>query len=248
MFSNNPKPSFKQMKKINHYRYLQLIIVIIGFSNSLLAQKTGKFEEKINFSNADHTLAYYVPKTYDADKSYPLVIALHGCNGNGISFRNSLISVANTLDAIVVGPDFMGEQMHGNKGKIIISAIDKTINQYGYKVNEDQVYLLGYSCNGLETYKHGWGGMYPFAGIIPFNAWIPSTTEGFNFDSKTPTCACSGTKDGSYSKNSELINKLNANQGKGMLVTMDAIGHSWNFESRNQFILNCFDWFKTLKD
>ncbi len=222
-----------------------LLIILFLFTSTIMAQETGSFERTINFRNTDRELAYYIPGTYNGNKSYPLIVALHGCNGNAIAFRNSMIYTANTLNAIVVSPDFMGEQMSGNKGKIITDAIEFTKNQLAYKIKSDQVYLLGYSCNGLETYNHGWSDLYEFAGIIPFNAWIPST-EGFNFNSKTPTCACSGTKDGSYKNNTLFIEKLIAQKGKGKLITMEGIGHSWNFSSRNQAIIDCFKWFSSM--
>lgn len=224
---------------------LILLIILFGATSAIMGQKTGSFEKTINFLNTDHKLVYYVPKTYDGNISYPLIVALHGCNGNAISFRNSLINIANILDAIVVSPDFMGQQMSGNKGKIIIDAINYSSNQLAYKIKSDQVYLMGYSCNGLETYNHGWNGLYDFSGIIPFNAWIPST-EGFNFNSKTPTCACSGTQDGSYKNNTVLIEKLTAQNGKGKIITMEGIGHSWNFSARDQAIIDCFKWFSSL--
>lgn len=224
---------------------LSSILICLSFFN-LKAQTTGGFQKTIDFNSTSHTLAYYVPTNYNSSVSYPLVVALHGCGGNAIAFRNSLISLSDSLDAIILCPDFMTNQISGISGQIIPNAIDTTIIDLGYNIDTNKVFLIGFSCNGQETYKHGWNSIYPFAGIIPFNSWIPSIAGGYNFQSKIPTCICTGNQDGSYSNNVTLYNSLINNNGIGKLNSMNGIGHVWNFSTRDNELMECFNWMNSL--
>lgn len=225
------------MKKI----FLLLMCTCFGlyFMN---AQTTGSFEKTIIFNSSPHTLAFYVPTNYSSSKSYPLVVAVHGCGGSAVSFRNGLIAISNNLDAIILCPDLKGGQMTGAKGLIIPYSIDTAINTLGYNINIHAVYLTGFSCNGQETFKQGWNEVFPFKAIIPFNAWIPSITTDYNFDSKIPTCVCTGSLDASYGRNIALFDSLIAHNGVGKLNKMPGIGHMWNFGTRNDELMECFIW------
>lgn len=228
----------------------QLLLLSFFIGATLLnaqAQSVGSFEETISFNATNHTLAFYVPMDYDSTVSYPLVVALHGCGGSAISFRNGLSSISDSLDAIILCPDFMGNQMSGTNGQIITDAIDTTIIDLGYNIDTSSVYLVGFSCNGQETFKQGWNDVYPFVGIIPFNSWIPSITTEYNFDAEVPTCICTGDQDPSYPNNLALYDSLIDNGGTGRLNSMPGIGHVWTFANRDNELMECFNWIDSLQ-
>ncbi|MEJ6734737.1 MAG: T9SS type A sorting domain-containing protein [Flavobacteriales bacterium] len=210
------------------------------------AQTVGSFQKTITFNSNNHSLEYYVPNDYDSNESYPLIVALHGCGGDAISFRNSLIEISDSLNAIILCPDFMGDQISGTNGQIIPNSIDTTIIDLGYNIDTTSVFLTGFSCNGQETFKHGLNAIYPFAGIIPFNSWIPSITNDYNYDSKVPTCICSGDQDASYPNNVTLFNNLTANEAIVKLNTLIGINHVWSYNNTTEELLECFDWIKSL--
>ncbi len=206
------------------------------------AQQTGSFETIIQFNGTQHTLAYFVPPNYNSANSYPLIVGLHGCGGIATAFRSSLIATSVAYEAIILCPDFMGNQISGADGQIIPNSIDTTINAYGYNIDTTAVYLTGFSCNGQETFKQGWNKVYPFRGIIPFNAWIPSITPDYNFDSDIPTCICTGDQDGSYQNNIALYDSLIAHMGTGKLNSLPGIGHLWYYAGRDAELQKCINW------
>ena len=210
------------------------------------AQTVGSFQKKINFNSNIHDLEYYVPTSYDSSESYTLIVALHGCGGNAVSFRNSLIELSDSLNAIILCPDFMGDQIWNNRGQIIPNSIDTTILDLGYNIDTNSVFLTGYSCNGQETLKQGLRGVYPFAGIIPFNAWIPSITNDYNFEAEIPTCICSGTLDPSYPNNVVLFDSLTANETPVLLNSLENISHVWSYYNLTEELLECVNWVKSL--
>ena len=224
---------------------LLLWLISFLFISQAFSQTKGSFQSTLMFNGTNHTLAIYVPLNYDSQIAYPLVVALHGCNGNAISFRNGLVSISDSLNAIILCPDFMGNQISGANGQIIPQSILELIDNLNYNIDTTSVYLTGFSCNGQETYKHGWNAIYPFRGIIPFNSWIPNTS-GYSFSSKIPTCVCTGTSDGSYNNNVSLYNSLIANSGIGRLNSMAGIGHLWNFAGRDVELMECFHWIDSI--
>ncbi len=237
---------YTNLKKTIMKRFLFITFISCFSLFSVNAQTTGSFQTSITFFSQQHTLAFYVPTTYNSVKSYPLVVALHGCGGNAVSFRNSLLSISDSLDAIILCPDFIGNQIIGANGQIIPNAIDTTINVLGYNIDINAVYLTGFSCNGQETFKQGWDEVYSFRGIIPFNAWIPMITDDYNFDSKIPTCICSGTADGSYTKNVTLYDSLIFHNGFGKFNSLPGIGHVWNYAGRVGELMECFNWIDSI--
>lgn len=63
----------------------------------------------VNVEGKTRTALVAVPKSYDANKTYPLVVALHGDDKDGTTFRNEMQVDAVTADrAIVVYPDGEG--------------------------------------------------------------------------------------------------------------------------------------------
>ena len=205
------------------------------------AQMTGNFSDPIQFNSTTHNVEYYVPSNYNSANSYPLLVALHGCGGNATAYRNSFTSIADSIGAILVCPDFMAGQITGTDGMIIPDVIDSTINQLGYNINTNEVYLTGFSCNGQETMKQAWSGIYPFRAIVPLNAWVPSLT-GYNFKSNVPTCICSGTADGSYNNNSAIYDSVIANGGVAKFNSMPGIPHTSSFTTRDAEMMECFKW------
>ena len=139
----------------------------------------------------------------------------------------------------------MGDQISGTNGQIIPNSIDTTIIDLGYNIDTTSVFLTGFSCNGQETFKHGLNAIYPFEGIIPFNSWITSITNDYNYDSKVPTCICSGDQDASYPNNVTLFNNLTTNEAIVKLNTLIGINHVWSYNNTTEELLECFDWKKS---
>jgi len=229
---------------------MKYILLLLGllWGISIQAQQTGNFEKSISFKAKTKILAYYVPENYDINKNYPLIIAIHGCGGSGKDFRNSLVNLSKEIDAFILCPDFEGGQLEGDNGMLIPQAITYTIKDLNYHIDTTAIYLTGFSCNGQETFKQGWKSVYPFRGIIPFNAWIPSVDALYNFESKIPTCICTGDRDPSHTNNLILFDSLEANNGVGKLNIMPGIGHLWMFSTRDAELKECLNWINAVYD
>lgn len=225
---------------------LFLLSSLFFVGNTLFSQTTGSFNTTIQFNSTSHTIAYYVPSSYDSTLHYPLIVALHGCGGNAITFRNSFTSLADSINAILVCPDFMGNQLIGTNGQLIVRAIDSTIIDLNYSIDTAEVYLTGFSCNGQETMKQGWANIYPFKGLITLNAWTPNLTGYLYANADIPTCICSGTIDFSHSNNQTIYNNLIANNKDAYWNPMPGINHFYNFASRDSEMMECFNWLDTL--
>ncbi len=223
-----------------------LILIMLAFASQ--AQMTGSFNDPIIFNSSSHDVEYYVPSSYNSANQYPLIVALHGCGPNtATAYRDNFISLADSIGAILVCPDYNGSQITGAAGQIIPNVIDSTMNQLGYNIDTNAVYLTGFSCNGQATVRQAWNDVYSFRGIIPLNAWFPAINHSdYNYLSKTPTCFCSGTADFSYSNNELLYDSLVANGGTGKFVSMPGIPHTFSFPTRDAEMMKCFRWFDSV--
>jgi dienelactone hydrolase len=211
----------------------------------LSAQTTGSFTEDTIVNATVHELEYYVPTSYNSANSYPLIVAIHGCGGNPTDYRDSFISFADSVGAILVCPDNFGDQLQSWQANVLTAAIHKTVD-LTYNIDTTSVYLTGFSCNGQETMKQGWNDVYAFRGLIPLNPWVPDLT-GYNYaDADVPTCICSGTDDPSYDNSEDIYDNLIAASKDAKFVSMDGIGHVSTFAGRDSEMMKCINWIDSL--
>jgi len=113
---------------------------------------------------------YYVPTRYDSERSYPLVIALHGINSRGrnIRLRSGLDDVAERDGFIAVYPEGNGIGAlfkHWNAGACCAKAMKKGIDDAGFvmrivdelstglSIDASRIYLFGFSNGAMLTYQ-----------------------------------------------------------------------------------------------
>lgn len=123
------------------------------------------FEAKAVYSAEDDVIyAYrlYLPKGYDKNKEYPVVVALHGGGSRGTDNVSQLTQSAVRVwvdlqlsgeieDVIVVAP-----QQHPKYGffldsNCVITVLDDVEAQYS--VNKDRIYLTGSSMGGMGSWS-----------------------------------------------------------------------------------------------
>jgi fermentation-respiration switch protein FrsA (DUF1100 family) len=114
-----------------------------------------------------------VPPDYDPQRSYPLVVALHGSKGCLIGHAFSV-----KPDFIIVAPHGRGQTGYRDFGEVdIFEAMDEVRKRY--RIDEDRIYLTGHSMGGGGTfrlavrYPHLWAGIALMAssGTRPFE-WL----------------------------------------------------------------------------
>ncbi len=114
----------------------------------------------------------YVPEYYTPDRTWPLVMALHGGSGNGRGFLWSWLRDARSLGAIVVAPTatgntwaLMGEDTDTPNLKRILDFVRGRWN-----IDSSRLLLTGMSDGGTFCYVTGLEGASPFTHLAPVAA------------------------------------------------------------------------------
>jgi phospholipase/carboxylesterase len=111
----------------------------------------------------------YVPEYYTPDRSWPLVMALHGGSGNGRNFLWSWLRDARSFGAILVAPTatgntwaLMGEDTDTPNLARILDQVRSRWN-----VDPERLLLTGMSDGGTFCYVTGLGSASPFTHLAP---------------------------------------------------------------------------------
>jgi phospholipase/carboxylesterase len=144
----------------------------------LLACLAGPANENTGISH-DHNepgsrggYSLYVPEYYTPERTWPLVMALHGGSGNGRGFLWSWLRAARSHGAILVAPTatgstwaLMGEDNDtANLGRILASV------QSRWNVDPAKLLLTGMSDGGTFCYVTGLESASPFTHLAPVAA------------------------------------------------------------------------------
>ncbi|MBT3229195.1 MAG: hypothetical protein HOD43_00140 [Candidatus Marinimicrobia bacterium] len=135
------------------------------------------------------------PKDYDASKSYPLLIGMHGMGGNSEGFISHYDKLENP-QVIYVTPEgqyplsmHVGPQWHrrtwsvtdvGNKAwksadKMVSNYILKTIKKVSKEYKVSDVYLMGFSQGAVYAYTIGLQNPDMIKGVIGFSGYLMDT-------------------------------------------------------------------------
>ena len=132
-------------------------------------------DEKVNFHHDDALPFVYLPKDWSAEKSWPVVIYLHGgaeAGTDGIKPTQSGMGVMvwhsrGTFPAIVVFPQTTWKEQWGMpaSNERVLQALDQVIAKY--HGDPDRVILTGNSMGGYGTWFLG--ALHPekFAALVP---------------------------------------------------------------------------------
>ncbi len=126
--------------------------------------------------------AIYLPKNYDPERAYPLMIALHGGSANGNLFLG--VVLGNNMnwkeydrhlwdeftpkwapDWIVVAPDGFGQVMWRFMGEQDVLDVIADVHKH-HKVDEDRTVLLGLSNGGVGAYNLGMRYAWRFSAVL----------------------------------------------------------------------------------
>ena len=114
----------------------------------------------------------YIPEYYTADRSWPLVMALHGGSGNGRRFLWSWLRDARTLGAILAAPTatggtwaLMGEDADTPNLARILDLV-----RVRWNVDPKKLLLTGMSDGGTFCYVSGLESTSPFTHLAPVSA------------------------------------------------------------------------------
>ncbi len=114
----------------------------------------------------------YVPEYYDAAKSWPLVVALHGGSGNGGAFLWSWVREARTRGFIVLAPTASGSTWSLMEPEVDGPRIDRMAEDVAndWNIDTERQLLTGMSDGGTFTYVVGLRGDCRFTHLAPVAA------------------------------------------------------------------------------
>jgi len=114
----------------------------------------------------------YVPEDYDADRVWPLVVALHGGSGNGRAFLWSWLRAARSLGAILVAPTALGETWALTGPDHDTPNLARILEEVGarWRLDPARLLLTGMSDGGTFTYVSGLEPASPFTHLAPVAA------------------------------------------------------------------------------
>jgi phospholipase/carboxylesterase len=132
-----------------------------------------------------------LPRSYDKEKSYPLVVGLHGYSGNPEVFMEYsweyfgqpefIYATPQAPYPLILGPELgyswavrgSGDKELYDKARIMSETyITRVVQDLGERYNIDEVYLLGYSQGAFFAYNSGIKNHHLFKGLICFSGWL----------------------------------------------------------------------------
>jgi phospholipase/carboxylesterase len=114
----------------------------------------------------------YVPEYYSPERSWPLVVALHGGSGNGRAFLWSWLRNARSRGAILIAPTAIGRTwalMGGDEDSRNLARI-LALAQARWNIDPARLLLTGMSDGGTFCYVSGLRGDSPFTHLAPVSA------------------------------------------------------------------------------
>lgn len=111
----------------------------------------------------------YVPETYTPDRSWPLVVALHGGSGNGRDFLWTWLREARSRGAIVLAPTSRESTWALNRPSDETPALAEMVEHVckNWNVDRGRVLLTGLSDGATFTLLAGLGENAPYTALAP---------------------------------------------------------------------------------
>ena len=178
----------------------------------------------------------YLPKDFDENKKYPLVIFLHGAGERGddldVAMRHGYMKYVREEGKedpfIFIAPQCPNEKYWGCYTESLIAFIDSVTE--GLPVDKDRIYLTGLSMGGTGTWMLAMACPDKFAAILPvcgsgicWNAGIIA---------HIPTCICHGDCDDvvPVQESITMLSRISANGGKAELKIYNGVVHNaWDY-------------------
>lgn len=220
--------------------FLFLALIIVSLSD-LSAQKTGSFNDTLQFADESRIISCFVPTNYSPDTKYNILIGLHGLGDNSTNYRNAIIGTIrwqNLLpNTIFVFPDGGNDQsrdfLSPEGDELFIDAALAHIAS-NYNVDLDSIILQGFSLGGRAALKLGLDNPEKYKGMLLNTPAIQgyhdlNNSEFFNYANadKIRTVVIWGEDDITYRITCDsLYSRLVHNNGIAIGGGIPNMGHS----------------------
>jgi len=222
--------------------------ISLFFANAVFAQQT--IDDGFAFQTESFKSYHiYVPSQYDEATPHSLMLAFHPFNTarwNGESWRDTLITFAETNNLILVSPD------GGPDGKIddpIDTAFTSVLidsMSIWYNIDESERYIMGFSWGGRTTYSYGLNNYSKYKGFMPIGAAtsIDMVDDIIGNSVEKTFYLVHGSQDAPSTRYTPFVDALNNNGACIESLLMNGVGHTIDFPNRNEILSTAFDYIK----
>ena len=229
-------------------RHISCCIVIALTVSTALAetQKPGELSEAMTpiVTRVEQPYLLYLPKDYDGEKSFPLMLFLHGAGERGNNLEKvkahgppKLIEAGKEMPFIVVAPQCAAEQWWD--AKTLQGLLDFV--ETNYKVDTDRIYVTGLSMGGYGTWDLALRDDR-FAAIAPICGGGNSVAARYTKSLKAPAWAFHGAKDKAVpiEESEKMVDVMKSQKIEAKLTVYPDAGHdSWTASYANDQL---FEW------
>lgn len=120
---------------------------------------TGFLDRTITVDGVSHSYQVYVPRNYEATRTWPTILFLHGAGERGkdgliqteVGLGSAIRRMPDRYPAIVIFPQVPQDSTwQGVPGRVAMSALDRTLEEFN--TDPTRVYLTGMSMGGNGTW------------------------------------------------------------------------------------------------
>ncbi len=157
------------------------LVGVAGAPLQLQAQEveTGFLNRTVTVEGSTHRYQVYVPRDYDPDSAWPVILFLHGAGERGedgiiqteVGLGRALRRWPDRYPAIVVLPQAPTEmRWQGAIADVAMAALDRTVGEF--RTDPARVYLTGLSMGGNGSWYVGYHHAERFAAVAPICGFV----------------------------------------------------------------------------
>lgn len=136
-------------------------------------QKTGEqVHLPITVEGEEMYYALYVPKSYDPQRAYPLVLCLHGMGFTGDSYLERWTKRLGEKFLLACPTVAMGQWWTPLGEALVLAVLQEVVSQY--HIDSNRIMLTGMSNGGIGAYLIGMHHADRFAAVSPMAGGIPN--------------------------------------------------------------------------
>jgi predicted peptidase len=134
---------------------------------------TGFINKRIEIDGTERRYVVYVPRQYDPEKKWPLILFLHGAGERGndgllqteVGIGRAIRKHADWFPCLVLMPQCPERMWWDGARKDVEQTLEKTLREYN--IDPDRVYLTGLSMGGYACWMYGAEHAEKFAALMP---------------------------------------------------------------------------------